>query len=259
MTAALQSTSTQQRFESVVTSARGNILIADDEVIVSTPLRKMLVAKGYHVECVETGDEAAQALATGKFELLVTDICMPGNTALDVLRTPEVQAMQIPVIVITGHPTVETAIGALRLSVVDYFVKPVPPEAFLGSVEKALERRQMIRTVQEIEERVGNVAAVLQSVKGTLQTAGQPLFGATEERPAAQDQTIRARLESDEFAVLSRREREILAMIAKGEGTGDVASELGISVSTVRNHLKSIYRKVGVTSQVSLVRKLLTH
>jgi DNA-binding CsgD family transcriptional regulator len=46
-------------------------------------------------------------------------------------------------------------------------------------------------------------------------------------------------------------------MIAKGENTGTVATRLGISVSTVRNHLKSIYRKVGVTSQVSLVRKLL--
>jgi DNA-binding NarL/FixJ family response regulator len=246
-----------QRFDSVVTSAQGNILIADDEVLVSAPLRKMLLAKGYQVECVETGWDAVQALASGKYELLIADICMPGNNALDVLRTKEMQAMQVPVIVITGHPSVETAVDALRLSVVDYFVKPVPPQAFLESVERALERRQAIRTVQEIEERVGNVAAVLQSVKSTLQTAGQPLFGAAEERPA-HDTAIRSRLQSDEFAVLSRREREILSMIAKGEGTAAVASHLGISVSTVRNHLKSIYRKVGVTSQVSLVRKLLT-
>jgi DNA-binding NarL/FixJ family response regulator len=258
MTASPQSTSSSQRFDTVVTSSRGNILIADDEIIVSTPLRKMLLAKGYHVECVETGYDAAQALASGKYELLVADICMPGNNALDVLRTKEIQVMQIPVIVITGHPSVETAVDALRLAVVDYFVKPVPPQAFLDSVEKALERRHAIRTVQEIEERVGNVAAVLQSVRSTLQTAGQPLFGAVEERPAGEDHSLRARLQSDEFAVLSRREREILTMIAKGEGTATVASHLGISVSTVRNHLKSIYRKVGVTSQVSLVRKLLT-
>jgi len=258
MTASPQSTSSSQRFDTVVTSSRGNILIADDEIIVSTPLRKMLLAKGYHVECVETGYDAAQALASGKYELLVADICMPGNNALDVLPTKEIQVMQIPVIVITGHPSVETAVDALRLAVVDYFVKPVPPQAFLDSVEKALERRHAIRTVQEIEERVGNVAAVLQSVRSTLQTAGQPLFGAVEERPAGEDHSLRARLQSDEFAVLSRREREILTMIAKGEGTATVASHLGISVSTVRNHLKSIYRKVGVTSQVSLVRKLLT-
>jgi DNA-binding NarL/FixJ family response regulator len=256
MTASLQPMT--QRFDSAVTPGQGNILIADDEVIVSTPLRKMLLAKGYHVECVETGWDAAQAIATGKYELLIADICMPGNNALDVLRTKEVQNMQIPVIVITGHPSVETAVDALRLAVVDYFVKPVPPQPFLESVERALVRRHALRTVQEIEQRVGNVTAVLQSVRSTLQTAGQPLFGSPTGRNGGEDTTIRTRLQSDEFAVLSRREREILAMIAKGEGTATVATHLGISVSTVRNHLKSIYRKVGVTSQVSLVRKLLT-
>jgi DNA-binding NarL/FixJ family response regulator len=237
---------------------QSGVLIADDEVLVSTPLRKMLIAEGHYVECVETGWDAARALATGRFELLVADICMPGNTALDVLRTPEVQEMRIPVIVITGHPTVETAIDALRLAVVDYFVKPVPPQAFLDSVQRAIERRSAMRTVRELEQRVGSVSAVLQSVKNTLDAAGQPLFSSSQIGAGrAEEHAIRARLQSEEFAVLSRREREILSMIAKGENTGTVAVRLGISVSTVRNHLKSIYRKVGVTSQVSLVRKLL--
>jgi DNA-binding NarL/FixJ family response regulator len=257
MTGSVQQTSNQ--FDPIPTTTQSGVLIADDEVLVSTPLRKMLVAQGHHVECVETGWDAARALATGRFELLVTDICMPGNTALDVLRSPEVQEMRIPVIVITGHPSVETAIDALRLAVVDYFVKPVPPQPFLDSVRRALERRTAMRTVREIEQRVGSMSAVLQSVKNTLEAAGQPLFAPIMHVGGrGEDQAIRARLQSDEFAMLSRREREILGMIAKGDSTSAVAARLGISVSTVRNHLKSIYRKVGVTSQVSLVRKLLT-
>jgi DNA-binding NarL/FixJ family response regulator len=256
MTGSLQQSSNQ--FGTYTAPTQSGVLIADDEVIVSTPLRKMLIGQGHYVECVETGWDAARALATGRFELLVADICMPGNTALDVLRTPEVQEMRIPVIVITGHPTVETAIAALRLAVVDYFVKPVPPQAFLDSVQRAIERRSAIRTVREIEQRVGSVTAVLQSVKNTLDAAGQPLFATGQLAGVrAEEHAIHARLQSDEFAALSRREREILSMIAKGENTGTVATRLGISVSTVRNHLKSIYRKVGVTSQVSLVRKLL--
>jgi len=256
MTGSLQPSSTQ--FGTFPTTTQSGVLIADDEALVSTPLRKMLSSQGYYVECVETGWDAARALATGRFELLVCDICMPGNTALDVLRTPEVQDMRIPVIVITGHPSVETAIDALRLAVVDYFVKPVPPQPFLDSVQRAIERRSAMRTVREIEQRVGSVTAVLQSVKNTLDAAGQPLFSSGQNGGVrAEDHAIRARLQSDEFSMLSRREREILAMIAKGESTGTVATRLGISVSTVRNHLKSIYRKVGVTSQVSLVRKLL--
>ena len=256
MTVSMQET--PSRPDPIPSTTQSGVLIADDETLVSTPLRKMLMGQGHYVECVETGWDAARALATGRFELLVTDICMPGNTALDVLRSPEMQRLKIPVIVITGHPSVETAIDALRLAVVDYFVKPVPPQPFLDSVQRALERRTAMRTVHEIEERVGSMSAVLQSVKNTLEAAGQPLFAPMPQLSGrGEDQAIRARLQSDEFAMLSRREREILAMIAKGESTSTVAVRLSISVSTVRNHLKSIYRKVGVTSQVSLVRKLL--
>ena len=256
MTVTLQDS--PSRIDPFPTTTQAGVLIADDETLVSTPLRKMLMGQGHYVECVETGWDAARLLATGRFELLVTDICMPGNTALDVLRSPEVQQLKIPVIVITGHPSVETAIDALRLAVVDYFVKPVPPQPFLDSVQRALERRTAMRTVHEIEERVGSMSAVLQSVKSTLEAAGQPLFSPMPQISGrSEDQAIRNRLQSDEFAMLSRREREILGMIAKGESTSTVAVRLSISVSTVRNHLKSIYRKVGVTSQVSLVRKLL--
>ena len=71
------------------------------------------------------------------------------------------------------------------------------------------------------------------------------------------DEALTARLLTQEFASLSRREREILALIARGQNAIAVAATLEISVSTVRNHLKSVYRKIGVTSQVALVRKLL--
>jgi DNA-binding NarL/FixJ family response regulator len=234
------------------------ILIADDEVLQSGPLRKMLIQAGYRAECVETGWDAAKALTTGRFGLLVADICMPGNHALDVLRSPELRSAQIPVIVITGHPTVETAVDALRLAVVDYFVKPFEPESFLASVRRALERGRLMSTVRAIEQQMGSVSAMLESVKSTFEVAGVPRLSEHPEGGAWEDdQSIHGRMQSPEFAVLSKREREILTMIAGGESTSAVAEGLEISVSTVRNHLKSIYRKLGVSSQVALVRKLL--
>jgi DNA-binding NarL/FixJ family response regulator len=233
------------------------VLIADDDPLVSKPLAKVLTARGYNVTCVENGWDAGKALATGEFDLLVTDILMPGNTTLDVLRTPEVRAMRIPVIVITGHPTVETAVGALRLSVVDYFVKPIQPEAFIEGVEKAIARNRAMHTVRDLEERVGRVSAVLESVRNTLDTAGTPLLALHEDPPSGEEHQIRTRLLGSEFSTLSRREREVLLLITQGASTQTVATTLGITVSTVRNHLKSVYRKVGVTSQVALVRKVL--
>ncbi len=241
-------------------ATRGRVLIADDETMVSKPLAKLLSQRGYDVTCVETGWEAAQAIATGQFDLLVTDILMPGNQTLDVLRGPEVRASRIPVIVITGHPTVETAVGALRLSVVDYFVKPIHPEAFLDGVERAIVRGRALHTVGDLEQRVSHVSALLESMRSTLDAAGSPLLG-NEQRPAQRagdEAAIWARLASADFALLSRREREVLALIARGSSTHDAATALGITISTVRNHLKSVYRKLGVTSQVALVRKVLT-
>jgi len=119
-----------------------NILIADDDVMVSTPLRKILIREGYNATCVETGWDATRALATGEYDLLVSDICMPGNMTLDVLRAPEVQVQHIPVILITGYPSIETAVDALRLEAVDYIMEPVDPEAFLRSVERAITRKR---------------------------------------------------------------------------------------------------------------------
>ena len=223
----------------------------------TTPLRKLLTAQGHLVTCVENGWDAAAALRTGVFDLLVADICMPGNNALDILRTPELASQNIPVIVITGHPSVETAIDALRLSVVDYFVKPLEPEAFLASVVRAVQRKHALGTVREIEARLGNMAAVLESVKSTLASAGEPLSPRPAGRSVRDESALRERLRTGEYAGLTPREREIILMLALGCDTSEVSSTLGISVSTVRNHLKSIYRKLGVGSQVMLVRKLL--
>ncbi|HEX7479256.1 MAG TPA: response regulator [Polyangiales bacterium] len=241
-----------------VVPARGRVLIADDETLVSRPLAKLLMNRGYSVTCVETGWAAGEAVATGAFDLLVTDIVMPGNTTLDVLRAPEVRTAGIPVIVITGHPTVDTAVGALRLSAVDYFVKPIQPEAFLAGVERAIGRGRALKTAGDLKHRMERASALLESVRSTLDPAGAPLLGANADVSANDDgEAIRTRLLGPEFAVLSPREREVLALIAQGARTYDAAESLGISICTVRNHLKSVYRKVGVSSQVALVRKVL--
>ena len=241
--------------------SQGNILLADDDALVTTPLTKLLSVNGYRVTCVDDGWKAAKLLEDNDFDLFITDIRMPGNTALEMLRGEPVRNRQLPVIVITGYPTVESAIDALRLSVVDYICKPFEPTALLGSVARAVARKRALRTVQDLELRVGEVTAMLESVKSTLDNAGAPLSGMPSNAPRGDDgrgdDSLQARLHRNEFATLSRREREILALMAQGQNAVGAAQTLGISVSTVRNHLKSAYRKSGVTSQLALVRKLL--
>jgi FixJ family two-component response regulator len=241
--------------------SQGNILLADDDVLITTPLSRLLSGNGYHVTCVDDGWKAVKLLEDNDFDLFITDIRMPGNDALDMLRGEPVRNRQLPVIVITGYPTVESAIDALRLCVVDYICKPFEPAALLGSVARAVARKRALRTVQELEVRVGEVTAILESVKSSLDNAGAPLSLAPSMPARADDgrpdDSLQARLHRNEFATLSRREREILSLMAQGHSAVGAAQSLGISVSTVRNHLKSAYRKIGVGSQLALVRKLL--
>ena len=251
----------QQAATATVNWARktGCILIADDDVLVSAPLRKILIARGYSADCVETGADALAALSTGKYDVLITDICMPGNFALDLLSAPEVVSKNVPVILITGYPTLDTAVSAVKHGVVDYIIKPVQPPAFLASVERALSKREQTSAVSQLEQHLSGVNVALASVKHALSTVGNPQGTPSGSQPprGTEDEIVQARLTSSEFSTLSKREREILVFLARGGSAAAIAASLGISPSTVRNHLKSVYRKLGVRSQVALVRKLL--
>ncbi|MEW6542923.1 MAG: response regulator [Nitrospirota bacterium] len=132
----------------------GRILIAEDVEQVRQFMTELLHRAGYRCDCVGTAREALQALATRAYDLLITDIHMPDNNSLTYLQACQGGAPPVPVIVITSYPSVGTAVEAVRLSVVDYLIKPVEGAALIESVGRAVGKGRILRSLRKVREEI---------------------------------------------------------------------------------------------------------
>lgn len=114
------------------------ILVADDEPFYLKTTGELLRNEGYTVTCVADADAAIAALSQETFNLILSDLNMPGNFKLELLHTSRAKHADIPLIVITGVPSLPTAIESVRLGITDYLLKPVKVDDLLASVRRAL-------------------------------------------------------------------------------------------------------------------------
>jgi len=154
------------------------ILIVDDEADIRETLREILGEEGYEVEVAANAKQAREARAREEPELVLLDIWMPDTDGITLLREwSESHLLNFPVVMLSGHGTVETAVEATRLGAVDFVEKPLSIAKLLRTVEKALDagrrRRQAQRSLipplvapvgksrlmQRLREQVQQVAA----------------------------------------------------------------------------------------------------
>jgi len=119
----------------------GRILIADDEPLFLKTTAALLRKEGFHCTCAPNGTVALQALSQEPFDLVLSDLNMPGNLKLELLREGRSNWPDIPLIVVTGAPSLPTAIESVRLGITDYLLKPVKFNDLLLSVRRALSHR----------------------------------------------------------------------------------------------------------------------
>ncbi len=118
------------------------ILIVDDEESIRYTLECFLAEEGYEVVTAKNYREAAEIIENGSFDMIYADIILgEGKTGLDVLRKARQRAMTCPVVIITGAPSVETAVDAARLGVFDYIPKPIRWENLIQTTKAALGRK----------------------------------------------------------------------------------------------------------------------
>jgi two-component system response regulator PilR (NtrC family) len=122
---------------------RGTILIAEDEDGVRESLAEVLREEGYNVTAVGDGSEAIGTLGDREYDIVLSDLRMPGADGLEVLRRVRELSPQTLVLIMTAHATVETAIEALRRGAQDYLLKPVLFEEVLHKIENLLEFKQL--------------------------------------------------------------------------------------------------------------------
>jgi len=123
--------------------AKGTILIAEDEASVRESLAEVLREEGYDVTDVADGSAAIAALDSKEFDLVFSDLRMPGADGMAVLRRAREVAPQTLVILMTAHATVETAVEALRRGAQDYLLKPILFEDVLHKIDYLLQHRQL--------------------------------------------------------------------------------------------------------------------
>lgn len=114
------------------------ILIADDEPLYLKTTDQLLRKAGYQCECAPDAAKALQRLRQEHFDLVLSDLNMPGNLKLELLRAGRAQWPHIPLIVVTGVPSLPTAIESVRLGIADYLLKPVKYEDLLASIRRVL-------------------------------------------------------------------------------------------------------------------------
>ncbi len=144
------------------------ILLADDEHTFLHSTADLLRDQGYDCDCAMDAMEADALLQQNEYDLLISDINMPGNGQLEFLNTVHVEQLGLPIIVITGCPSVETAVHSFRLSAVDYLQKPIDIEELLGLIGAAVQKGQFVRRVQRTREEMKSLIGTLE----TLETVG---------------------------------------------------------------------------------------
>ncbi|MFM2217244.1 MAG: hypothetical protein RL240_1562 [Planctomycetota bacterium] len=114
-----------------------SILIVDDEPLFGTTTQQFLQSRGFDVQYVPDGHEGERAIRSNRFDLIVADLDMPGNRQLEFLKTCRLEFTDTPFIVVTGRPSLPSAIEGIRHGIHDYFLKPIDLDDLLHSVERA--------------------------------------------------------------------------------------------------------------------------
>src|SRR5581483_11583033 len=160
------------------------VLIVDDEMLVAKALARLLEGAGYDVELRSDGEAAVQALGSAAFDVVISDIRLPTISGVQLLEMIRAYDLDIPVILITGLPSVETAIAAVELGALQYLTKPIQKEVLLQAVGRAANLHAMARAKRDALRLLGEgavpgdragLAASLERALDSMWPAFQPI------------------------------------------------------------------------------------
>jgi EAL domain-containing protein (putative c-di-GMP-specific phosphodiesterase class I)/ActR/RegA family two-component response regulator len=139
-------------------SAGGSVLVVDDEDALVRGVQRVLARAGFSVDAVSNGQEAVALLEQKVFDCIVSDINMPGMSGIDLLRAVRERDLDVPVVLLTGAPTVTTAAHAVEYGAFQYLMKPVESADLVQLVDKASRLGRMARFKREALQVVGDTS-----------------------------------------------------------------------------------------------------
>src|SRR5215207_10705731 len=123
-------------------------------------MARMLRGAGYTVDTAETGEEGVAAARGSTFDVILSDMRMPGISGIDVLQRLRDARVDSAFIVMTGFGTIDTAVEAMKLGAVDFVQKPFLRDELLMRVKTAADRRQLARQVDLLQRQVDPPASL---------------------------------------------------------------------------------------------------
>lgn len=181
------------------TGGRGRILLAEDDEGLRSSYLRQLKRAGYDVEDVEDGASAAWHLRAERFDVLLSDISMPGIDGMELLKLAREADDDLPIVLMTALPTAETAIRALERRVLRYLVKPFRQEELEAVLDEAVRMRRLANVKREAEAivrehvRQSDLAATLFAAAiDQLWMAYQPIVSWSPRRVYAYEALVRS-------------------------------------------------------------------
>ena len=206
-----------------MTAWRRSVVLADDHTLVRAGVRSLLETFPEVEVLAETGDglETLEAVRELEPDLLLLDITLPGMNGLEVAERIRREGLRTRVLMLSMHAGPEYVARALRAGAAGYLIK----DSAVSELKQALDtvfvgRRYLSRSIDE------------HVVTGFLESRGG----------------------QSDLSVLTPRQREILQLIAEGNGTRQIAERLNISVKTVETHRAQIMERLGISDIAGLVR-----
>jgi len=143
----------------------GRILIADDEETFRNSIADLLRRGGYQCDCASDAIVAAELLRSADYDLLIADIKMQGNFELEFIRALPQIAEGMPVILVTGYPSLKSAIESIQLPVAAYLIKPFEFEELLVQVQISVKNYQFFKTVRDHRKRLADWSEDLKGIE----------------------------------------------------------------------------------------------
>jgi CheY-like chemotaxis protein/predicted regulator of Ras-like GTPase activity (Roadblock/LC7/MglB family) len=121
---------------------KGVVLIVDDDPLVRHSLQRVLTGEGYDVEAAENVDQALKTLRQRLIDLVITDLQMPGENGLALTKLAKARRAELPVVMLTGHGSMDVVVEALRYGADDFLTKPYQPDELLQIVAREVARHR---------------------------------------------------------------------------------------------------------------------
>ena len=143
----------------------GHILIIDDEASLRKTLARILQQAGFEVTTAESAEQGLDYLRTTAFDMVLTDLRMPGMHGMEALKLIHINYPSLPVVLFTAQPDVNSAVEALRHGATDYLLKPIKPEAIIERTRTILLNQQREKRKREIQTQIESLQNELKSIE----------------------------------------------------------------------------------------------